>query len=273
MGIEENIERIANALERIASAQEENTKINASYKAFLTEREARHVMENGGVQDDPLANGAVILPDGAVTPKTEVPAPAPAPAPVMAAPSGQVITQEMIEASAYVTAHPTALTALGKDLAYDELKVELLARAHAYKKGTKLTTLQKEWDLHKHEPIIGQRPASPSDVNPAGYAPSLTEAPAPAPAPTPAPAPAQDPFGTDDAPARLTKKDTIARIMETYQKPADKPAADKAFDQDCVVAALKKAGVNSFKEIEEEDFDKLEIVLREYERLKGLANA
>lgn len=264
MGIEEFMERTVVALERIASAQEENTKINASYKAFLTERDARRIMENGGDQDDPLANGAVILPDGAVTPKTETSAPTSAPA------SGPVITQEMVEASAYVTAHPTALTALGKDLAYDELKVELLARAHAYKKGTKLTTLQKEWDLHKHEPIIGQRPASSSDVNPAGYAPSLTEAPTPAPAPAP---PAQDPFGTDDAPARLTKKDTIARIMETYQKPADKPAADKAFDQDCVVAALKKAGVNSFKEIEEEDFDKLEIVLSEYNRLKGLANA
>lgn len=270
MGIEENIERIANALERIASAQEKNTEINEWYKGHLMQKGYETVDQRGfnaeegkEVLDrlDQEAMNAAATAQGVAS--------APAPASVTSAPSGPVITQEMIEASAYVTAHPTALTALGKDLTYDELKIELLARAHAYKKGTKLTTLQKEWDLHKHEPIIGQRPESPSAVNPAGYAPSLTEAPAPAPAPTPV----QDPFGTDDAPARLTKKETIARIMETYQKPADKPAADKAFDQDCVVAALKKAGVNSFKEIEEEDFDKLEIVLSEYNRLKGITNA
>ena len=40
MGLEQTFERIADALERIASAQEENTKINASYKTFLTERES-----------------------------------------------------------------------------------------------------------------------------------------------------------------------------------------------------------------------------------------
>jgi len=301
MGIEENIERIANALERIASTQEENTKINAWYKKHLSTldaikagvyqpsngfnaEEGKEVLDR---LDQEAMNAATTAAQGvasapAPVPVTEAPAPA---APV--APEEPVAsegpTQEMILAAAHVSADPTALTALGRDLTFDILKQELLARGHAYKKGTKATTLQKEWDLHKYEPIIGAKPTpSPLEppqvaVNPVGYAPSLTAAPvAPAPVvqPTPPVAPAPGPFSAPApapaAKAPMSMDEAYARIMETYQKPEGKPQAECDFDVECMKKALAKVGAKVFKQVPEGQF---EIVVAEYERLKGIAHA
>lgn len=290
MGIEENLGRIADSLERIASAQEENVKINAAYKKFLVERDARRIMADGGVQDDPVS--AYVSDMGApADPQPQVEnvladaqVEVPAPASVAEAPSGPVITQEMILAAAQVSAAPTALTALGKDLTFDVLKMELLARGHAYKKGTKTTTLQKEWDKYKHEPIIGAKPtpvtlAEPqNDVNPAGYAPSLTEAPAkvePAPAPASAPAAAPDDLFAlpQEAPANaepMTAQEAFERIQRTYMKPEGKPEDECKFDQECMRKALERVGARYFKQVPEGQF---EIVVAEYERLKGITHA
>jgi len=288
MGIEENLGRIADSLERIASAQEENVKINAAYKKFLVERDARRIMADGGVQDDPVS--AYVSDMGApADPQPQVEnvladaqVEVPAPASVAEAPSGPVITQEMILAAAHVSAAPTALTALGKDLTFDVLKMELLARGHAYKKGTKTTTLQKEWDKYKHEPIIGAKPApspleEPHDVNPIGYAPSLTEAPAKvesAPASAPAPAPVADLFAfPQEAPANaepMTAQEAFERIQRTYMKPEGKPEDECKFDQECMRKALERVGARYFKQVPEGQF---EIVVAEYERLKGITHA
>ena len=291
MGIEENIERIANALERIASTQEENTKINAWYKKHLSTLDA---IKAGVYQaaDPEIGEENPELESILAEASTPSQAPAPEPAPVQPAPEAPAAegpTAEMILAAAHVSAEPTALTALGRDLTFDILKQELLARGYAYKKGTKATTLQKEWDLHKHEPIIGAKPTpSPlepphADVNPVGYAPSLTAAPAPAPAPAPVvqpapapapapvqPAPAPGPFDIPAAKAPMTKDEAFARIMETFQKPEGKPQAECDFDVDCMKKALAKVGVAYFKQVPEGQF---EIVVAEYERLKGITHA
>ena len=289
MGIEENVERIANSLEHIAIAleglnaiQHDNTTINAWYKEhlagkkFVPPKKAEQALNEAKVEvpvasADPLASGGIVLP-------TEPTAPVVPEEPV----ASEGPTQEMILAAAHVSAEPTALTALGRDLTFDILKQELLARGYAYKKGTKATTLQKEWDLHKHEPIIGAKPTpspleEPHDVNPVGYAPSLTAAPAPAPAPAPVvqpapvqPAPTPGPFDIPAAKAPMTKDEAFARIMETFQKPEGKPQAECDFDVDCMKKALAKVGVAYFKQVPEGQF---EIVVAEYERLKGITHA
>jgi len=294
MGIEENLGRIADSLERIASAQEENVKINAAYKKFLVERDARRIMADGGVQDDPVS--AYVSDMGApADPQPQVEnvladaqVEVPAPASVAEAPSGPVITQEMILAAAHVAANPVALTALGKDLTFDVLKMELLARGHAYKKGTKTTTLQKEWDKYKHEPIIGAKPtpitlAEPqNDVNPAGYAPSLTEASAnvePAPAPASAPAAAPDDLFAlpQEAPAVRVydKAGAIAEIQKTFGKPDETHDEAQALERDreIVLNALKTVGYQSFGQLSLDDTDKATAIVLAYERLKGITHA
>lgn len=252
MGIEENIERIASALERIASAQEENTKINAWYKGYLAGKTP--VIPASEVKEVPR----VAEPQTEENPELEsilmeasTPSPAPVQEPVAPA-----------EAPRYANCRAT-------DLSFDELKEELARRGYTYKKGTKSTTLQREWELHKHEPYR----STPVDVNPAGYAPSLTEAPAPAPAPvTPAPAPAPapavpNPFAPSVAPAStpapMTKDEAYKRISQSYNPNDPK-------DVDAVVAALRKVGAQTFPEVQEGQF---EVVVAEYERLKGITNA
>ncbi len=292
MGIEENLGRIADSLERIASAQEENVKINAAYKKFLVERDARRIMADGGVQDDPVS--AYVSDMGApADPQPQVEnvladaqVEAPAPASVAEAPSGPIITQEMVLAAAHVSAAPTALTALGKDLTFDVLKMELLARGHAYKKGTKTTTLQKEWDKYKHEPIIGAKPtpitlAEPqNDVNPAGYAPSLTEAPAKVEsAPAPAPAAAPDDLFTipQGAPSVrvFNKAEAIAEIQKTFGKPDETHDEAQALERDreIVLNALKTVGYQSFGQLSADDTDKATAIVLAYESLKGITHA
>ena len=154
MAIEDSIERIASALERIAKAQEENTQINASYKAHL----AKRTVETPSVAD-------VVEEEPAVAPMDTADAP-----------EGMKWTQP---------AEPE------KELTFEELKAFLHVRGYDFPKGTKRTTLLKAWEAHKDEPVKEHEPSPveppPLDVNPAGYAPSLTAA-SPAPAPV-APAP------------------------------------------------------------------------------------
>jgi len=274
MSIEENIARIADALERLAATQEENTKINQWYKEHLAGKnpvtEAPVILASK-VEEVPRAEAqaeAKIVSALADAANGVVEAIA-----AVEAPSSPVITREMIEAAAEVAAHPIATTAYGRDLMFDELKLELLARGHAYKKGTKTTTLQKEWDKHKFEPIIGAKstpsPLEPpqSDVNPTGYAPSLTEAPAKQDKPDLD----QLEFFTEKSEVKpMTQEEAIARIVETYMKPEDKPEEEKKFDLECMRKALESVGVQSIRLV---PVGKFEQVVSEYERLKGIAHA
>lgn len=157
MAIEQNIERIADALEKLAAAQAENLAVNRAFRDFLMKKEA-----------------------GKSNPEPEQPA-APAedvaPMDTADAPEGMKWTQPA-----------------GKELTFEELKAFLHARGYDFPKGTKRTTLLKAWEAHKDEPVKEHEPSPveppPLDVNPAGYAPSLTEASHAPAAPAPAaPAP------------------------------------------------------------------------------------
>ena len=149
--------------------------------------------------------------------------------------------EEALAAAGRVRLHPTPLTALGKDLTFDELKLELAARNRFFKKGTKATTLQREWDLHKNEPLVG----SPAPV----------EQPAAAPAPQPAPAPAPiDDFGLDlpaDEPEKkaMTKEEAGAYLTSQYK---GTEAQKKALS-----AAFIAVGVSNWKEVQEDQAEKV----------------
>lgn len=217
MGIEETFERIAKALERIALAQERNMEINQAYKEHLDKREAER-----GAQSAPAEAVAPMdsaeLPDGLTW---NGPAAVEAPAP---------------EAE--------------KEMTFEELKSALHVRGLDFPKGTKRTTLVKAWEQHKNDPIVPATPSpvepAPLDVNPAGYAPTLTEAPAQE---TAAPA------------APMTREEAQRRIQSNYH-PAD--------DRDKLVEALASVGARMFTEVQEGQFEAL---VAKYEELKGAANA
>lgn len=208
MAIEDNIARVATALERIASALEENTQINREYKAHLEKR-------------------TVEAPSGSETEE--------APMDTADAPEGMKWTQP--------AEHE-------KELTFEELKAFLHARGYDFPKGTKRTTLLKAWEAHKNEPVKEHEPSPveppPLDVNPAGYAPSLTEA-------SPAPAPA--------APAPMTREEAMKRIRANYSVTEE----DKS-DWECFAAALKSVGVDNFPSVPDE---KLGDLVAKYEELKN----
>ncbi len=158
MAIEDNIARVATALERIASALEENTSINREYKQYLAKQK-------------PLYVG---------TPK--------GPNPIQEAFTAEAMKETLDRLDLEDATQPAEPE---KELTFEELKAFLHARGYDFPKGTKRTTLLKAWTAHKDEPVKEHEPSPveppPLDVNPAGYAPSLTEA-SPAPAPV-APAP------------------------------------------------------------------------------------
>lgn len=210
MAIEDNIARVATALERIASALEENTQINREYKAHLEKR-------------------TVEAPSGSET--------AVAPMDTADAPDGLTWTASAPEPEK-------------GEMTFEELKTALHLRGHDYPKGTKRTTLVKEWARYKDEPILPHTPSPveppPLDVNPAGYAPSLTEA-------SPAPAPA--------APAPMTREEAMARIRANYSVTEE----DKS-DWECFAAALKSVGVDNFPSVPDE---KLGDLVAKYEELKN----
>lgn len=206
MAIEDSLERIASALVRIAKAQEENTQINASYKAHLEKR----TVETPSVAD------------------VEEKEPVVAPMDTADAPEGMKWTQPA-----------------EKELTFEELKAFLHARGYDFPKGTKRTTLLKAWEAHKNEPVKEHEPSPveppPLDVNPAGYAPSLTEA-------SPAPAP-------------MTREEAMARIRANYSVTEE----DKS-DWECFAAALKFVGVDNFPSVPDE---KLGDLVNKYEELKN----
>lgn len=214
MAIEDSLERIASALERIAKAQEENTQINASYKAHLEKR----TVETPSVAD------------------VEEKEPVVAPMDTADAPEGMKWTQPA-----------------EKELTFEELKAFLHARGYDFPKGTKRTTLLKAWEAHKDEPVKEHEPSPveppPLDVNPAGYAPSLTAA-SPAPASTPA-----------EPPKPMTREEAMARIRANYSVTEE----DKS-DWECFAAALKFVGVDNFPSVPDE---KLGDLVNKYEELKN----
>jgi len=158
MGIEETFERIAKALERIASAQEENTKINAWYKNHLATTDALKVGEYRPINGFNAEEGKEVL---------------------------DRLDQEAMNAAATAAQGVASAPApeAEKEMTFEELKSALHARGYDFPKGTKRTTLLKAWEAHKDEPV---KPAEPSpveppplDVNPVGYAPTLTALEAP----------------------------------------------------------------------------------------------
>lgn len=149
MAIEDNIARVATALERIASALEENTQINREYKAHL---EKRTVEAPSGSETAVAPMDTADAPDGMEWTKPAEPE--------------KELTFEELKAF---------LHARGYDFPKGTKRTTLLKAWEAH----------KDEPVKEHEPSPVEPP--PLDVNPAGYAPSLTEA-SPAPAPV-APAP------------------------------------------------------------------------------------
>lgn len=230
MGIEETFERIAVALERIASTQEENTKINAWYKDHLAGKSP--VVLASEVKEVPCVGEA----SQPVAPMDS------------AAPAAEPEKAPSEEAALLL-------------MTFEELKSALHLRGHDYPKGTKRTTLAKEWARFKDDPILPHEPSPveppPLDVNPAGYAPSLTEAPAPAPAESPAPEP--------ESAKPLSRDEAAARIRAHYTASSE--------DREIFKKALVAAGVQengSFRDVPDGKFD---ILVETYEHLKGIANA
>jgi len=244
MGIEESFERIAIALERIASAQEENTKINASYKEHLR------------VKDAPVENKVeTVLQEAEVHVET-VAEPATEPAvPPVAEPEDPAKNPDVIAAVAHVSCSPIATTALGKDLTFDELKLELAARGYLYKKGTKSTTLQREWDLHKHEPLVGVTGAAP------------TTAPAPVEKPEEKVAASDEPYDPlaailpSEPPAVMTVDECRKIITQEFVKDRD---------EKCIISALVACGVREFRELKEGQY---EAFVAEFRKQKEALNA
>lgn len=217
MAIEDSLERIASALEALLHVQEKNMEINLSYKQHLA---GKPVVLASEVKEVPCATASLDTAD---------------------APEGMKWTQP--------AEHE-------KELTFEELKAFLHARGYDFPKGTKRTTLLKAWAAHKDEPVKEHEPSPveppPLDVNPAGYAPSLTAA-SPAPASTPA-----------EPPKPMTREEAMARIRANYSVTEE----DKS-DWECFAAALKSVGVDNFPSVPDE---KLGDLVNKYEELKNARN-
>ena len=183
MGIETSLERVANALERIASTLEENTNINDWYKGYLTKKDGSKV-------EAALAEAHVDAAPEAAAPATEATAPA---TDVSAAP----------------------------EMSYDELKAFLIARGFEIPKGTKMTTLKKLYEKHKNTaPIEASAPATEAPAVEPASAPA-PEAPAadpfdlPGVPAEPAPAPERKPMTKEEAGDRIRK---VYQATEEHRK-------------------------------------------------------
>jgi hypothetical protein len=231
MGLEQTFERIADSLDRIASTLEENTKINAWYKSHLCK------CDGSCAPDAPPPEELAATETTTETVVADKPAVSP-----VAEPEDPAKNPDVIAAVAHVSRSPIATTALGKDLTFDELKLELAARGYLYKKGTKSTTLQREWDLHKHEPLVGVTGA----------------------APTTAPVPVEKPeekVASDEAFDPLS----VGAIVLPTEPPAIMTADDcrkiitqefvKGKDEQCIINALVACGVREFRELKEGQYE------------------
>ena len=236
MAIENLLERIADTLETLVQTQTENMQINAWYKSRLLGRPVRSVVDE-------------IFGEAEVETKSKAAVEAVAP----------LDSAELPQGLAWNGPAPSEQPQ--PEMTFEELKAALHVRGYDFPKGTKRTTLAKAWEAHKDEPVKPHEPSPveppPLDVNPAGYAPSLTEAPAPAPAEAPVPAPeSAKPLSRDEAAARIRAHYTAS--------PEDREIFKKAL----VAAGVQKNG--SFRDVADGKFD---ILVETYERLKGTANA
>lgn len=237
MAIENLLERIADTLDALLKTQEENTKINAWYKDHLTKE---HPMP-APTPPRPAAMAASL--------------PNASPAELRAQVGAGLRAEQEAEEAAAEASQPQS------EMTFEELKAALHVRGYDFPKGTKRTTLAKAWEAHKDEPVKPHEPSPveppPLDVNPAGYAPSLTEAPAPAPAEAPAPAPeSAKPLSRDEAAALIRAHYTAS--------PEDREIFKKAL----MAAGVPEGG--SFRDVADGKFN---ILVEAYERMKGIANA
>lgn len=118
MGIEQNLERIAASLEKLAFLAECNNVL----RDRIT-RCAEFHAERAGMTDVGVAGTSAV---------------------------------EQVMAQAEVTAEPEAPAA--PEFTYDELKAKLIERGVEIPKGTKMTTLLKLWEKHKDAPIAPAEP-------------------------------------------------------------------------------------------------------------------
>lgn len=218
MAIEDSLERIASALERIAKAQEENTQINDWYKKHLAKMDGGaetyefNELVGKAPEDEAVAPmDTAELPDGLTWNGPAVPASEPE-----------------------------------KELTFEELKAFLHARGYDFPKGTKRTTLLKAWEAHKDEPVKAAEPSPveppPLDVNPVGYAPTLT-------APEP-------PVVEEKKP--MTREEARVRIQANYKATEE--------DQADFKEALAYVGAKRFPDVQDGSFDAL---VAKYEELKA----
>lgn len=217
MAIEDSLERIANALERIASTQEENTKINAWYKEYLAGKSP--VVLASEVKEVPCADAA----------------------------SQPIAPMDSADLPQGLTWNGPAPSAQPQpEMTYEELKAFLHARGYEFPKGTKRTTLLKAWGVHKDEPVKAAEPSPveppPLDVNPVGYAPSITAPEAP----------------VVEEKKPMTREEAMDRIRKNYAATEE----DKAD----FIEALASVGAKMFQEVQDGKFDAL---VAKYEELKN----
>lgn len=129
MGIEQNLERIAASLEKLAFLAECNNVL----RDRIT-RCAEFHAERAGMTDVGVAGTSAV---------------------------------EQLMAQAEVTVEPEAPAA--PEFTYDELKAKLIERGVEIPKGTKMTTLRKLWMASSDKPVIPPDPEvveAPADVDP-----------------------------------------------------------------------------------------------------------
>jgi len=240
MGIETSLERVANALERIASTLEANTTINDWYKNHLASKEAAKV-------ETALAEAHVGAPSE------------PAPAPV-AAPAAPEMSYE--ELKAFLIARGVGIP--------KGTKMTTLKKLYEKHKNTAPIDPLAEGAI-----VLPDGRIPPADKVPASDAPFYTQAKISEPASASAAAP-EDPFSIPaaapaqapaQAPAKepMTKEEATKRIQANYQATEE--------DRKAFIEALAAAGVpagGSFQDVEDGKFD---VLVETYEHIKGIANA
>ena len=266
MGLEQTFEGIAHSLERIASALEENTKINAWYKTHLCKCDGSCAPDAPPPEElDALGTEAESATTDASVGTTS---------PIVAEPQIPLAPQtehepappvEVVEAAKRVRLHRIATTALGKDLTFDDLKQELAARGYIFKKGTKATTLQKAWDRFKFQPIYGDPGFHVVTIEKADSAPASE----PAPAPVEEKA-ADEPFdplsvGGIILPTESKALMTVEECREVITKEFVRNR-----DEQCIIDALVACGVREFRELKQGQY---EAFINEFRKQKEARDA
>ena len=142
------------------------------------------------------------------------------------------------------------------ELDYDALKAALKDRGISVPKGTKMTTLQKLWAVHKDDPKVAAAPAAPETVSPAPESAPESELKS---------AVADDDL-MDDAPAEaekkpMTKDKAIAILSENY--------AGTPEDKQLLFAAFATVGATKFSEVKAGDYEKVINAFREMKAKSG----